>query len=440
MKPASLNPSSAAVWRILLWCIVLSVLSPTAPAAGNASETVYRQVRPSVVVLDVEKRDGSRVRGMGFLAIDSRIAVTTWDLVEDAVQVVARFESGEEFGVSGLIDKDEKRNVALVRVKVFGRPLLELAARDPVDVKKAYFFEAVEGEAFELVGGKMNPVEIVDGVRVYPLVDAVSVGSSGGPLVDESGRAIGIVSIQSREGRVSGRTIPSVYALGLDHTLPTRPWEEALPVPARPVSSEPEPAAAPQPDPSAIRFRFYRADEQRFSDVNRNLWTESILWWVDNIQEKCGGNPPIGATEDMGVDVVAIPSSKARFTTRTTGWISWVLGIDSLKTYIAKTERNRDFHIGVFQEVRQKPSPEEKSVAVAGVHAPPNVLALYFKATRIKEDERVHFIGYLFGLDGSDGGVMSSRYPRGPGSPPTYGNMTEWPSRWCRKIAGHLDQ
>ena len=439
MKPASSNPSSAAVWKVLLWCNVLSVLSPTTPAVSNAPEAVYRQVRPSVVVLDVEKRDGSRIRGMGFLAIDSRIAVTTWDLVDDAVQVVARFESGEEFGVSGLIDKDEKRNVALVRVKVFGRPLLELAAQDPVDVKKSYIFEAVEGEAFELVRGKMNPVEIVDGVRVYPLGDAVSVGSSGGPLFDESGRVVGIVSIQSREGRVSGRTIPSIYALGLDHTLPTRPWEEALRVPARPVATS-EPAFAPQTDPSSIRFRFYRADEQRFSDVNRNLWTESILWWVDNIQEKCGGNPPIGATEDMGVDVVAIPSSKARFTTRTTGWNSWVLGKTSLKEFIGKTQRTRDFHIGIFQEVRYKPSPEEKSFTVAGVHVPPNILALYFKATRIKEDERAHFIGYLFGLDGSDGGVMSSRYPRGPGSPPTYGNITEWPSHWCQKIAKHLDQ
>ncbi len=440
MKPTSFNPSTAAVWKVLLWCNVLSVLSPTTHAAGNAPESVYRQVGPSVVVFDVERRDGSRVRGMGFLAIDNRIAVTTWDLVDDAIHVVARFESGEEFGVSGLIDKDEKRNVALVRVKVFGRPLLELDARDPVEVKKAYIVEAVEGEAFRLVDGRMNPFEVVDGVRVYPMGAALSIGSGGGPLVDESGRVIGIVSIQSREGRVSGRAIPSVYALGLDHTLPTRPWQETLALPARPVSAEPEPAAAPQPDPRAIRFRFYRAHEQRFSDVNRNLWTGSILWWVDNIKKKCGGNPTIGGTEDMGVDAVAIPSSKARFTTRTTGWKSWVLGIDSLKTYIAKTERNRDFHIGVFEEVRQKPSPEEKSIAVAGVHAPPHVLALYFKATRIKEDERAHFIGYLFGLDSSDGGVMSERYPRGPGSPPTYGNMTEWPAHWCRKIAGHLDQ
>ena len=440
MKPASLNPSSVAVRKVLLWCILFSVLSPATHAAGNAPDTVYRKVRPSVVVLDVEKRDGSRIRGMGFLAIDSRIAVTTWDLVDDAIQVVARFESGEEFGVSGLIDKDEKRNVALVRIKVFGRPLLELAAGDPVDVERAYIVEAAEGKALKLVGGQMKPVEIVDGVRVYPLGVVVSIGSGGGPLVDDSGRVIGIVSVQSREGGVSVRAIASVYALGLDHTLPTRPWVEALPPRARPVSAGPEPAAAPQPDPGVIRFRFYRADEQRFSDVNRNLWTESIHWWVDKINEKCGGDPRIVGTEDMGVDAIAIPAAKARFTTRTTGWESWVLGIDSLKTYIAKTERNRDLHIGVFQEVKFKASAEEKSIPVAAVHVPPNVLAAYFKATRIKEDERAHFIGYLFGLDGSDGGVMSSRYPRGPGSPPTYGNITEWPSHWCRKIAEYLDQ
>lgn len=440
MKPASVTPSSAAARKVLCWCGAFSVLWAATHAAGNPPDTVLGKVRASVVVLDVERSDGSRNRGLGFLAIDSRIAVTTWDLVADAVRVVARFESGEEFGVSGVVDKDEKRNVALVRIKVFGRPLLELAARDPVDTERTYIVDAVEGGTFSLIEGRLNPSEIVDGVRIHPLDAAVSAAANGGPLVDESGRAIGVVSIPSREDGVSGRAIPSAYALGLDDTLPTRPWERIAP-PATP----PSPAHAPEdvpapPDPNAIRFRFYRAEKQRFSDVNRNLWTDSIQWWVGNIQEKCGGNPRVDNVEDRGVDAVTIPSAKARFTTRTTGWDSWVLGTAALQELIAVTERTRDFHIGVFQEVRYKPSPQEKSRAVAGIHVPPNVLALYFKATRIEEDERAHFIGYLFGLDSGDGGVMSSRYPRGPGSPPAYGNMSAWPAHWCGKIAGYLDQ
>ena len=440
MKPASVNPSSAAVRKVLTWCGAFSVLWPATHAAGDPPDTVFGQVRASVVVLDVERSDGSRNRGLGFLAIDSRIAVTTWDLVDDAVRVVARFESGEEFGVSGVVDKDEKRNVALVRIKVFGRPLLELDARDPGDTEKTYIVDAVEGGTFNLVDGRLNPPEIVDGVRTYPLDAAVSAGGSGAPLLDESGRVIGVVSIRSREDRVSGRAIPSAYALGLDHTLPTRPWERIAP-PATPPSPAHAPADVPAPpDPNGIRIRFYRAEKQRFSDVNRNLWTDSIQWWVGNIQEKCGGNPRVDNVEDRGVDAVTIPSEKARFTTRTTGWESWVLGTAALKELIAATGRTRDFHIGVFQEVKYKPSPEEKSRAVAGIHVPSNVLALYFKATRIEEDERAHFIGYLFGLDSGDGGVMSSRYPRGPGSPPAYGNMTAWPAHWCGKIAGYLDQ
>ena len=437
MKPASVIPPATAVWMAFFLCKVLCF---AAHASGNPPDAAYMKARASVVVLDVEKRDGSRIRGMGFLALDSRIAVTTWDLVDDAVGVVARFESGEEFGVSGLIDKDEKRNVALIRIKVFGRPLLELDAGDPVEITGTFIVETVEGEAFRLVDGKMSPVEIVDGVRSYPLSPSASAGSSGGPLLDESGRVIGVVSTHASEGRISARAIPSVYALGLDYTLPTRPWQKARRSPDRPETTSEPVAEAEPPDPSAIRFRFYRAEGQWFSDVNRNLWTESIHWWVDNIRKKCGGNPDVGSAEDLGVDAVAIPSEKARFTTRTTGWKSWVLGKDNLRGYIARTERHRDFHIGVFQEVRYKPSPEEKSRAVAGVHVPPNVLVLYFKATRIKEDERAHLIGNLFGLDGDDGGVMSSRHPRGPGSPAVYGNMTEWPPHWCGKIAEYLDQ
>ncbi|MDE3001288.1 MAG: hypothetical protein OXU79_19605 [Gemmatimonadota bacterium] len=436
MKPASVILSSAAIWMAVFpWKLSCTA----AHASGSPPDAVYGKVRASVVVLDVKKRDGSRIRGLGFLAMGSRIAVTTRDLVDDAVGVVARFESGEEFGVSGLIDEDEKRNVALIRIKVFGRPLLELAEGDPVEIEKTYIVETEQGEAFNLVDGNMDPAAVVDGVRSYPLGAAVSAGGNGGPLLDESGRVIGVVSIQGSDGQMTARAVPAVYALGLDDTLPTRPWQVTRPAPAYPGTMQ-EPVAEEETDPSAIRFRFYRAEGQRFSDVNRNLWTASILWWVDNIQKKCGGNPLVGNTEDLGVDAVAIPPEKARFTTRTTGWKSWVLGKDSLREYIARTERHRDLHIGVFQEVRYKASPEEKSRAVAGVHVPPNVLGLYFKATRIKEDERAHLIGFLFGLDGDDGGVMSSRHPRGPGSPAVYGNMTEWPSHWCGKIAAYLDQ
>ena len=440
MKPASVNPSSAAARKVLYWFGALSALWPATLAAVIPPGALFEQVRASVVVLDVERSDGSRDRGLGFLAVDSRIAVTTWDLVDDAVRVAARFESGEEFGVSGVIDKDEKRNVALIRIKVFGRVLLELDARDPGETEKTYVVDPVEGGTFNLVEGRLAPSEIVDGVRTYPLDAALSVDGSGAPLIDESGRVIGVVSIQPHEDGVSGRAIPSVYALGLDHTLPTRPWKRIAPLemPPSPVHA---PADVPAPpDPNGIRFRFYRAEKQKFSDINRNLWTDSIHWWVRNIQERCGGNPRVDNLEDRGVDAVTIPSDKARFTTRTTGWESWVLGTAALKEMIAATGRTRDFHIGVFEEVRYKPSPEEKSRSVAGVYVPPNVLALYFKATRIKEDERAHLIGYLFGLDGGDGGVMSSRYPRGPGSPPVYGNMTAWPANWCAKIAGYLDR
>ena len=437
MKPASVIPSSTAVWMAVFLC---KVLCSAAHAADNPPDAAYGKARASVVVLEVEKRNGSRVRGMGFLALDSRIAVTTWDLVDDAVGVVARFESGEAFGVSGLIDSDEKRNVALIRIKVFGRPLLELDAGDTVEIKRDLYRR--DGR-----GGGIQTCRRKDESRRNRRRRALLSPGRRRFCRRQRRTAAGRIRPRDRRGIDSLRRGPSFSPRNPCGICSGPRLHVAHPALAESTAAAPsgsrttpEPVAeAEPPDPSAIRFRFYRAEGQRFSDVNRNLWTESILWWVDNIRKKCGGNPDVGSAEDLGVDAVAIPSEKARFTTRTTGWQSWVLGKDNLRGYIARTERHRDFHIGVFQEVRYKPSPEEKSRAVAGVHVPPNVLALYFKATRIKEDERAHLIGNLFGLDGDDGGVMSSRHPRGPGSPAVYGNMTEWPPHWCGKIAEYLD-
>jgi len=416
----------------------LIILAPTfTPAQGKAPDVLYKEILPSVVILTVEKADGSRVVGSAFLALDNKVAVTSYSLVDQATSVVATFSSGEVFDVSGIIDKDEKRDLALIRIKVFGGTLLDLESTDPPIGSRAYLIGSPEGSDFTITDGLISNTKIENGVKSYKFTCPAASGNIGGAIVNDRGKVIGIVS---SIGTGLHSAAPSVFALGLDTTLPTHPWptqasrEPQYGAPARVAQP---PAAAPVPedfDPTGLRVQFYIAEDLKTYNNNRQLWIDTIQWWVDRIKENC--SVEISNVDVKQNDRQSLPPKKSRFTTKLSGWESWIHGEAKLKEHIGKTNSPRSFHLGLFKELRAR--RDEKWFEVSGHHIYPNVIALKEKTTRVEESERVNLIGHLFGLQAGDGGVMSIFYPRGPDSDPAYGNLLEWSGKWCGKIEKYL--
>ena len=429
----------------LLPAIILKVTflvsSPLVFAQSKNPDVIYKEVLPSIVTLAVDRVDGSKISGSAFLAIDNKVAVTALSLLENATGAVATFASGEGFDVSGIIDKDEKRNLALVRIKIFGGPLLELASSDPPIGSRAYLIGSPEGKNFTITDGLVSSTKIEGGVKTYRFTCPAEAGNAGGALVNDQGQVIGIVS-STGEGQGLNSAIPSIFALGLDATLPTQPWRAkvavqqpkvAIPVPA--IVPTAAPVAPPEKiDPTAIRVQFYIAEDLKSYNNNRQLWIDAIQWWADHINQKCSAK--VSNIDVRQNDRQSLPPKKARFTTKLTGWASWVLGEAKLKEYIGRTNTPRDFHIGLFKELKAR--RDEKWFETSAHYVYPNVAALKEKTTRVGKDERMHHIGHLFGLQTGDGGVMSIFYPRGPGSDPAYGNLSEWPEEWCDKIEKHF--
>src|SRR5687767_14703791 len=100
--------------------LLLSLLACQVITQGQQPDAaaVYKKVLPSVMTIKVKRADGSSSLGTGFLAYKDGLAVTCWHVVKGAVSATAKFSDGEEFDVSGLVDKDEKRDLAVIRVKV----------------------------------------------------------------------------------------------------------------------------------------------------------------------------------------------------------------------------------------------------------------------------------------------------------------------------------
>ena len=189
-------------------------------------QDLYKKSLPSIMTLSVRKADGSVGMGSAFMAEKEGLAITAWHVVAGANSVTAKFSDGEEFEVSGLVDKDEKRDVAIIRVKVFGRPLVPLMTADPEIASKVYIIGAPRGLEFSISDGLMSQIQLMAGMKQYQFTCPASPGNSGSPLLNSNGEAIGVVSWQIREGQNLNFAVPVSYVKGLDVSLATRPWSQ----------------------------------------------------------------------------------------------------------------------------------------------------------------------------------------------------------------------
>lgn len=214
--------------------LTMAFLAPRAGQAQAAAE-LSAKVLPSVVSLTIQRADGKAASGAGFLTLRDGLLATAWHLVGQARSVTARFANGEEFECSGVVDMDAKRNVALVRIKTFGRPFLGLDPQEPgpgAPVAAA----AVRDGAFGLISASAGEAVVIDGLRLIPLSGDLSGASGGGPVVNERGEAFGLLASLEIEGRPEFFAVPAAYLLGLDHSLSTRPWSAAAAPAAGPAA------------------------------------------------------------------------------------------------------------------------------------------------------------------------------------------------------------
>lgn len=225
-----------------LSAVLITIVSLISFRAANAqevkSEDIYKSALPSVMTLRVTKSDSSQSLGTGFLALKDGFVVTAWHVVKDAKFVKAVFSNGEEFECSGLIDKDEKRDVALIRIKQFGRPKLELSEGDPSIGSKAYVLGAPQGLEFSFSDGIVSQEQVFAGVKYLQYTSPTSQGNSGGPVLDAKGKVMGVVSWGLIKGQNLNFAVPAVYVKGLDQTLSTTAWEAVKPSPTSPTAAD----------------------------------------------------------------------------------------------------------------------------------------------------------------------------------------------------------
>lgn len=172
---------SAAASAAGLAPITLSIV------AGGAA-TAIRDAPGSVVTIFSGDSMGS-----GFLVSADGYVLTNQHVVGGAKYVKVRWSDGAE-GVGEVMRSDKRRDVALIKVDSRARRPLTIR-RDPAQIGDGVYAIGTpleRGFQNTLTRGVVSASRVLDGLSYIQSDVAIDHGNSGGPLLDEGGRVVGI--------------------------------------------------------------------------------------------------------------------------------------------------------------------------------------------------------------------------------------------------------
>ena len=202
------NPRKALLHFTALGIILFLM---TAAVSGQNNEPLAEKVLAAIVYLEMADKDGNTLGfGSGFFVGQSQIA-TNFHIVEGAAKGTATLAgSPTKYTVDGIAATDEKNDLALLKVTGFEGEPLPLGDSDTAEIgETVYVAGNPEGLAGKFSKDTINNLYEGDAKKRFQMTALISPGSSGGPVLNGNGEAIGISLITLQDGQNLNFAVPS---------------------------------------------------------------------------------------------------------------------------------------------------------------------------------------------------------------------------------------
>jgi len=180
---------------------------------------VRRAAEPQAEGAVPEPPEERRSSGSGFLIRQDGYLITNEHVVADADVIQVKLADGRRF-TGRLVGKDERVDLALVKIEGTGLPVVPLGDSNRIRVGEfvlalGHPFGLEQTVSFGIVSRKGAPLQVATpGFDFIQTDAAVNPGNSGGPLVNMAGEVVGINSMAARNGTI-GFAIPVNIVKGL---------------------------------------------------------------------------------------------------------------------------------------------------------------------------------------------------------------------------------
>ncbi|TWU23474.1 putative serine protease HtrA [Novipirellula galeiformis] len=233
-RSAGWSRLGAALMMVVLGSITGARQSVCADETGDGveqsvdqmTEQLIAEVRPSLVTIRVEGRDGDLIgMGTGFVIDSDGLIATNMHVIGEGRPFTVETFEGRKLPVVAIEASDATNDLAIVRVAVGDAKLSALTLAEGESAaqgKRVLAFGNPLGLQDSVVEGMISAVREMDGREMIQLAMPVQPGNSGGPVVDQQGEVLGIVNMKSAVDDNLGFAIP------IDHLKPLR--EQANPI------------------------------------------------------------------------------------------------------------------------------------------------------------------------------------------------------------------
>ncbi len=208
-----------------LFCVlVLSVSSYTQPQTVAiktevSASTIYEKSLPSVVLVLCSKSDNSYSQGSGVILRNDGVIATNYHVCGDAKSARVKLQNGDIYDDVSILDTDERKDIAILKIKAINLPVLAASDSDLLKIgANVYAIGAPKGLEGSITSGIISSIRAatevsseLSGFRVIQFTAPISPGSSGSPLLDESGKVIGLAFASRVDGQSLNIAIPINY-------------------------------------------------------------------------------------------------------------------------------------------------------------------------------------------------------------------------------------
>jgi|ERR1022692_661470 S1-C subfamily serine protease len=211
------------MWEVAtknLICFLLVLPFTAFSQTALTTAQIARKVSPSVVVIE-GKTDSGDVLGSGFVISKDGKIVTNLHVIREMKAATVELANSKVFDSFSILATDERRDLAIIKIAGFGLPVLDLGDSDALVVgEPVVVVGSPRGLEGTVTAGILSSVrDSGDGYKVLQTDAAVNPGNSGGPLVNNRGQAIGVVSFILRSSQGLNFGIPINYVRELLNTF-----------------------------------------------------------------------------------------------------------------------------------------------------------------------------------------------------------------------------
>lgn len=214
MTPLQRSNSNGRI-SLLAAVAIIGICAVTRLSAVTDARDVFKNVAPSVVLIKTYAAGHVPLKiGSGFFISPGDALVTNAHVIAGAVEVEIVLHDGTTTTVTQVLALAPDKDIAILSAK---GPPLEISERIPEVGEPIFVLGSPEGLSATFSNGIVSAIRAQNESPVIQITAPISPGSSGGPVVDEKGKVLGVASFYYKEGQnlnfaVGCATIPPMLA------------------------------------------------------------------------------------------------------------------------------------------------------------------------------------------------------------------------------------